>query len=1267
MSPFGRSSWLVAALASTALVSIPPALAQNVVLAPGQTYDIGVGSGATIDTLNGAAGSRVTLGTNTLTIGAGGSFAGSIQQDGGLTVGGGTLTLGGTNTYTGLTTIQSGATLRLGAGGSLSASTGVFLPRGGTLDLNGQNQTLSRLRGSDQWLPTNNVGGNVVLGSGTLTLNIGPPTTQIPYENIFGGVISGTGALVKTGSSSLWLTGENTYTGGTYILEGELAAGPAYIFPSRIRSLASNAPLFVASGASFYLSQNVLSVTTLGGGGTITLDNASLYVGGDNSDSRFDGQISGGYTSYVGSSSLGHSSEVVAKSGTGTLTLTNPQALYGPVIVGGGVLALTGQASASYAGFSIGGNGVLDLTGTTTTPAILSLDGNNPFAPTVATSGQVRLGSSGLRLTNPSYNPRTIGVSRDGYFNGTISGDGPLILGPEGILADPAAYNAVVRQYLEGVNTYTGGTLIEAGTLVIGRSGNAAARLAGAVSVRSLGALAGYGAIAGSVVSDGVVAPGSEGLLLSPVVGYAPGTGTLRLGGDYTQGVGGTLAVAITPAASSRLDVGGTARLAGTLSLLPLGTGFTLNSEYEVLTAAGGVQGYFQAVPASLDGLPVTVLYGADRVVVVLRQEPVKGGGGGTPVESMVIDRSKPFFTQDDTAARLATVQFNGGTLRPSITTQIPRPVAVSAAGAVVDTRDADLVLSNAVTGGGGLTAQGGGRLTLAGAADLGGAVTAAEGELRVDGTLSAASLEVRPGAVLRGTGTVAAPTAVAGTLAPGNSPGTLRFTAPVTLADGAVLRLDVDGPGTGNGAGNYSRVVVEGAGFTAAGTLAPVLRGITGDATNGYTPPVGQGFTVVAAQGGVAGSFAALAQPEGLAPGTRFDALYGSDTLTLYATPASYAGLAAAGVRQSANERAVGSGLDALRPLPGQRPDAAVAPALERLYPLGLPAVAATIRTLGAPIYGDALVGAVERERLFGRTLSGRLAGEDAPLASGDEVAPFGANGTAWISGLGQHFRTGERGGQTGYTADLGGVSAGAEARGHEDWLAGFALGFTTGRVSSKATGAQARSDTGHLGLYGSWTPGPWYVEAQVTGSLGEAKVRRSLGATGLSVRSDPDTSGVAGEVGAGAELLLGGWRLRPGAGLRVDAQHRDGVRERGAGALGLRVEDDGVTGVLGTLGATASRRFALSPGIGVSPSLRLQWGHDFADVTTGTEAAFAGAQDAVFRVTSSHGGRDRLLAGAGASIDLPWNLAVFASYGVDLRSNYTAQTVTGGISWRW
>ncbi|MDB6019147.1 MAG: Extracellular serine protease precursor [Pedosphaera sp.] len=100
----------------------------------------------------------------------------------------------------------------------LSAATGVSscipgdstvaIATNATLDLNGNQASIGGLTGL----------GNVVLGNGgMLTVNASNSTVST-----FAGVISGNGALTKTGGGSLILTGTNLYTGATTVSGGAL-------------------------------------------------------------------------------------------------------------------------------------------------------------------------------------------------------------------------------------------------------------------------------------------------------------------------------------------------------------------------------------------------------------------------------------------------------------------------------------------------------------------------------------------------------------------------------------------------------------------------------------------------------------------------------------------------------------------------------------------------------------------------------------------------------------------------------------------------------------------------------------------------------------------------------------------------------------------------------------------------------------------------------------------------------------------------------------
>jgi autotransporter-associated beta strand protein len=108
--------------------------------------------------------------------------SGVISGSGGMTkAGAGTFTLTGANTYTGGTTV-AGGTLQLGNGGT-----------------------------------TGSIAGDVA-DNGILAI-------QHSNDVLFAGTISGTGALVQSGTGRTALTGTNTYSGGTTISAGTLVIG----------------------------------------------------------------------------------------------------------------------------------------------------------------------------------------------------------------------------------------------------------------------------------------------------------------------------------------------------------------------------------------------------------------------------------------------------------------------------------------------------------------------------------------------------------------------------------------------------------------------------------------------------------------------------------------------------------------------------------------------------------------------------------------------------------------------------------------------------------------------------------------------------------------------------------------------------------------------------------------------------------------------------------------------------------------------------------
>ncbi len=137
------------------------------------------------------------------TTGNGVSIAGTISDTGSLTKSGaGTLTLTGTNTYSGSTTI-SGGTLNASASAAIGdgSATNTLVFSGGTLKAGGT-------------IASPSTRGVTLSATGTIDTNGNPVSIA--------GVISGGNGLTKTGSGTLTLTANNTYSGTTTVSAGTL-------------------------------------------------------------------------------------------------------------------------------------------------------------------------------------------------------------------------------------------------------------------------------------------------------------------------------------------------------------------------------------------------------------------------------------------------------------------------------------------------------------------------------------------------------------------------------------------------------------------------------------------------------------------------------------------------------------------------------------------------------------------------------------------------------------------------------------------------------------------------------------------------------------------------------------------------------------------------------------------------------------------------------------------------------------------------------------
>ncbi len=389
-----------------------------------------------------------TAGTNTATFTiSGGSFNCSgpvivdIQKGGAcnaaLNIGGGTSSATFTATSvnfggSGVLAPSSGTILLLTNGTLIGSSitfggsgTGYFYFDGGTL------QVSSSFGSGTLW--ANALSAAQIKNGGAIIDDNGKTVTIAQgFANYPGQV----GSLTKINTGKLTLSGANTYTGNTTVMNGTLAL-------SGLGTLGTGAALTLGGGTldlgGLTPAVGAVSITNAAASGN-TIQNGTLTA-----------------TSYAASLTLGNAivSANLAGSGAGltlngnggTLTLSGANAYSGTTLISAGTLALSGAGTLGNGAALTLGGGTLDLGGLSPVVGAVSITN-------AAVSGNTIQNGS---LTAASYLVNL--ASGNAIVTANLGGSGAgLSLSGNGLLT------------LSGGNTYTGNTTINSGTLALGGS-----------------------------------------------------------------------------------------------------------------------------------------------------------------------------------------------------------------------------------------------------------------------------------------------------------------------------------------------------------------------------------------------------------------------------------------------------------------------------------------------------------------------------------------------------------------------------------------------------------------------------------------------------------------------------------------------------------------------------------------------------------------------------------------------------------------------------
>lgn len=838
--------------------------------------------------------------------------------------------------------------------------------------------------------------------------------------------------------------------------------------------------------------------------------------------------------------------------------------------------------------------------------------------------GVLTLASTGALDTNFTMTAKGGGIDTSGFdltLSGAITGDGQFSKKGAGVLT------------LKGANTFKG-LSVEGGTLAFGDE----AALGASDATLSLSSGGGLQALSNLTLSRNITIDTSRVVfdthandvtLAGAITGSGElmktGAGVLTLTGANTfkaLTIGGGALAFSSDAALGAADSTLTLKDGGGLKIL---SDLTFNRNL-VISGAGGVDTGASKIIMSGDILGGGDLQktGAGALTLAGQNEMatlhIKEG-------AVIANAAKSLGAADGKIILEANTSLTTG---GSYT--ITQAVDIIGANARFDTGANAVTLLGAISGDACFIKAGSGKLDLRGAGANAIGACVQQGQLSFNNSFIG-NVFVDPGATVSGSGMVRGAMAIQGILAPGNSPGRLVVAGSVTQAAGSTLAIDIDGPTAGIGAGHFDTLVLTGAGsvYTAAGTIAPITRGITGDATNTYTPRIGDTYQVVTADGGVTGAFASVTQPTtGLPVNARFDVAYTRNAVILAVTPRSYAAMEGA----TRNASAVGEAADRLR-------TAGANAFTNGLIGLNAIQIGDALQRAAGEIHADGVDAVLQSNRALRAATFGRLAARD---------------GGVWGQAMGATRKVGSDETASSYRTDRAGVVFGADRQVSPAVLVGGAVGYTENEVKAGVLGTGRTFS--YQGLaYAGWTSGDYYFDGVAAAGSDLYKAERTI------AYAKPKGHSLSADVEAGRKLAMGPAAVTLAAGLSADQVKRKAVTESGGAITALTFDNVTRRAVQARVGGRVASRTAMGD-LHVTPHASVFVLRELNGARSRLDAHLLGQ---AFEVATTSPGKTSLQLAAG--VDAQVNDRARLTFGYKYEGAREVQShavaLTGALAW--
>jgi outer membrane autotransporter protein len=552
---------------------------------------------------------------------------------------------------------------------------------------------------------------------------------------------------------------------------------------------------------------------------------------------------------------------------------------------------------------------------------------------------------------------------------------------------------------------------------------------------------------------------------------------------------------------------------------------------------------------------------------------------------------------------------------------------------------------------------------------------TAQSGVLRVNGQLTTPLTTIATTGTLAGTGRIVGNVINNGTIAPGNSIGTLNVTGTYTQASGSTYTVEVDTSPASD------LINVTGAAVIQANATVHVLA-----APGLYT--LGHRYTILTASLGVTGQYATLTDN---APFVDF--ILGNDANNIY-LDVLRSSVSFHQVAQTPNQRAAATGAETL---------GGGNAVFNALVMLNQTDALRAFDALSGEGHATARGILVEESRFIRDAVTSRLrqwsGGVTALLApvlsafrldapsEAEEALAYAAKApagalprgsslpivqpryfTTWGQVLGNWGDTSGNGNAASSSRSTGGLIAGTDITLDETWRVGVATGYqsTSFTIDDRATSGDA--DTYHLAAYGGMQRGPLAVRAGAAYAWHSLATERAVAFPGFAERLKANYRGATGQAFGeiGYSFTQARIAFEPFAALaHVNTSTASFAEAGGTAALTAAGARNGVT--YSTLGLRAATPLALHQSVATTLRGSLGWRHAFGDRAVLSTFAFNAGAGTPFTVAAVPIAGDALAVEAGLDAQITPLMSLGVSYVGQLAAHARDHALKGNLTARF